>query len=173
MAIVNCDVPRPSVLDRHWVEAAYFRDAYRAPLRDRHARLVDIFFALFAHLPWWMKLILIARNQLASWCGLSIPKASDVLHVQVESSYCVGDKIGLWPIFSQTETELVVGRDNKHLDFRLSVLKLTDEVNASVVVSTVCSVHNAYGRVYLFFVVPFHEWGLQRLIAAAIAAGRL
>lgn len=173
MAVVKCDVPLPSVLDRRWVEAACFRDAYRAPLRDRDARLVDIFFALFAHFPWWMKSVLIVRNRLASWCGLAAPTASEVLHVQVKDSYRVGDKIGLWPIFSRTDAELVVGRDNKHLDFRLSVLKLAQGEDASVVVSTVCSVHNAYGRVYLFFIVPFHEWGLRRLIADAVAAGRL
>ena len=173
MAVVKCDVPRPSVLDRRWVESAWFRDAYSAPLRDRHARLVDIFFALFGHFPWWMKSILIARNRLAAWCGLAAPTAAEVLHVQVKGSYRVGDKIGLWPIFSQTETELVVGRDNKHLDFRLSILKRTDGENASVVVSTVCSVHNTAGRCYLFFIVPFHAWGLQRLISDAIAAGRL
>jgi len=32
---------------------------------------------------------------------------------------------------------------------------------------------NAFGRVYLFFIIPFHKWGVQRLIANAAAAGRL
>jgi hypothetical protein len=77
------------------------------------------------------------------------------------------------PLFALTATALVAGRDNKHLDFRLPVLKVTEGVTTSVVVSTVCTVHNLFGKVYLFFVVPFHKWGVQWLISKAISAGRL
>lgn len=173
MAVVKCDVPMSSALDRSWVLRAYFRDAYRAPLNHSGARLQDIYFAVFAHLPWWMKWILIVRNRVATWFGLSAPTTEEVLHIEVKEGYRVGNKIGLWPIFGLSENELIVGRDNKHLDFRLSVLKLPEGERASAVFSTVCSVHNRYGKIYLFFIVPFHAWGLQRLIASAIAAGRL
>jgi len=40
----------------------------------------------------------------------------------------------------------------------------------SAVISTVCVVHNWFGRVYLFFVVPFHKWGVRWLISNALAA---
>ena len=52
-------------------------------------------------------------------------------------------------------------------------MKQVDGDPASVVVSTVCVVHNNFGKRYLFFVVPFHRWGVQRLIARAISAGRM
>ena len=35
-----------------------------------------------------------------------------------------GDKIGPWPVFFVGENEIIAGRDNKHMDFRLSVLKV-------------------------------------------------
>jgi Protein of unknown function (DUF2867) len=152
---------------------AYFQDSYRAPLSRPHATPVEIFFAIFGHHPPWMKGILIVRNKVASWCGLEAPTASELLHVEIRNSYAVGDKIGVWPIFALSETELVAGRDNKHLDFRLSVLKEIEGEMASVVVSTICTVHNTAGKVYLFFVVPFHKWGVRRLMSKAIAAGRL
>ena len=173
MAVVKCDVPSCSVLDRRWVEAATFRDSYRVPLRDPQASLVPIFFALFGHLPWWMKSVLLLRNRLAAWCGLAVPTVAEVMHVQMQTRYRVGDTIGPWPIYSQTEGELVVGRNNKHLDFRLSIIKSTDEPLAAVTVSTVCAVHNGFGRLYLFVVVPFHEWGVKRLMSNAVAARRL
>jgi len=72
--------------------------------------------------------------------------------------YVVGEKIGVWPIFALSENEVIVGRDNKHTDFRLSVLKVLDSDGTSVVVSTICSVHNLFGKLYLFFVVPFHRY---------------
>ena len=43
----------------------------------------------------------------------------------------------------------------------------------SVVVSTICSVHNLSGKIYLFFIVPFHRTGVQSLLANAVAAKRL
>jgi hypothetical protein len=173
VAIVKCDVPSLSVLDRRWIEAAYFQDSYRAPLSRTHASVVEIFFAIFAHHPTWMKIVLIARHRIASFFGLEVPTASEVINVEVKGSYSVGDKIGVWPIFSLTDNELVAGRDNKHLDFRLSVLKEMDGESESVVVSTLCIVHNWFGKAYLFFVVPFHKWGVQLLLSRAIVAGRL
>lgn len=173
MTTMKCDVPSVSVLDRHLIENAYFRDSYRTSLRDPHASVVDIFFAIFGHHPRWMKAILMIRNRIASLCGLDAPTASEILHPEIKSSYSVGDTIGVWPIYALTETELVAGRDNKHLDFRLSVLKVMEGETASVVVSTICTVHNTFGKIYLFFIVPFHQWGVQRLIARAITAGRL
>jgi hypothetical protein len=173
VSVSECKIPSASVLDRRLIEAAYFWDSYRAPLSRSRANVVDIFFDIFGHHPVWLKILLIVRNRIASFCGLDAPTASEIINPKIKSSYGVGDKIGPWPIFSLTDTELVAGRDNKHLDFRLSVLRETDGEIASVVVSTLCTVHNAFGKLYLFFIIPFHKWGVQRLISNAINAGRL
>jgi hypothetical protein len=172
-AVVECEVPSSSILDRRLVEAAYFRDSYRAPLARTGVPIVEVFFSIFGHHPAWMKLLLLVRNRIASFCGLDAPTASEILNLEVKSSYSVGEKIGVWPIFALTDTELVAGRNNKHLDFRLSVLKEADGKQESVVVSTICTVHNRFGEVYLFFIVPFHKWGVQQLLSRAIVAGRL
>ena len=173
MIVVVCNLPLASVLDRRIVETAYFRDSYRAPLLNPRQGLVGIFFAIFGHHPGWMKALLIMRNWIASRCGLDVPAASDIMNASRKEHYQVGDTIGPWPIFSLTETELVAGRDNRHLDFRLSLLRVTHDDVPSVVVSTICSVHNWSGKIYLFFIVPFHKWGVKRLISKAMIAGRL
>jgi len=173
MQIEECDVPSLSVLDRRLVEAAFFRDSYRTPLTHAQASVVEIFFAVFGHHPLWMKIILIARNCVASLCGLHAPTASEIMKPQMQRSYDVGDKIGPWPIFSLTQSELVAGRDNKHLDFRLSVLKEPNGEAMNAVISTVCTTHNAFGRLYLFVIIPFHKWGVRRLMTRAVATGRL
>jgi len=173
MIIVECDIPPSSMLDRRLIKAAYFQDSYRAPLSRTDAGIIDVFLAIFAHHPLWMKIALIVRNRMVFFFGLDAPPVSDVLSFKIERSYSVGDKIGVWPILSLTDTELIAGRDNKHLDFRLSVLKVTNGEAVSVVVSTICVVNNVFGKFYLFFVVPFHKWGVQRIIANAINAGRL
>jgi hypothetical protein len=173
MHVIECDVPSSSMLDRGVVEKAYFRDSYRVALARPELSMVDIFFALFGHTPRWMKALLITRNAIARCFGLQAPTVAEILTPTMRPTYSVGDKIGPWPIFFIGDNELVAGRNNKHLDFRLSVLKVVDGDAASVVVSTVCSVHNVFGKIYLFFIVPFHRSGVQTLLSNAVAASRL
>lgn len=173
MTIVKCEFPPNSVVDRVLIDSAYFQDSYRSPLSRPRASVADIFLAIFAHHPMWMKLILIARHRIVALFGLEVPAMSEVVRPALRSDYRVGDKIGVWPIFALTNSELVAGRDNKHLDFRLSVLTETNGDEASVVVSTVCIVHNWFGKAYLFLIVPFHKLGVQLLLSRAVAARRM
>jgi hypothetical protein len=172
MTVQACEAPVSSALGRAKVDTAYFRDAYRAPLTHDQS-VVDIFFAIFGYRPAWMNAALIARNRAASLFGLKAPSAQELLHRTRSHDYAVGERIGTWPIHTLTETELIAGLDDKHLDFRLSILIEDGSESRSVVVSTVCNVHNTFGKLYLLFVIPFHKWGVQLLIRRAVAAGRL
>jgi len=173
MHVSECDVPTSSVLDRALVGNADYHDSYSVRLSHLELGIVEIFFRIFAHLPLPAKALLIVRNKFASLIGLEAPTASEVLHVEIKDDYAVGDKIGVWPIFFLGENELVAGRDNKHMDFRLSVLKVSDGGAISVVVTTVCTVRNRFGKYYLRTIVPFHRRGLQRLLSNAVVANRL
>ena len=172
MTVVDCDVPADSALGTAAIARANFRDAYRVPLRQSGLSVVDIFFAIFAHRPLWMNLALVARNKAAALAGLAVPTTAEVMNPQRKDRYAVGKKIGPWPIFFLGPDELIAGRDNKHMDFRLSIMKL-DGTRPSVVVSTLCMVRNQLGRYYLSAVVPFHKHGVRTLLANAAAANRL
>lgn len=173
MSVVAGKVPASSLLDDQLIDEAYFKDSYSAPLSRPLASPVELFFGLFGHNPWWVKRMLVLRNSLAGWCGLEVPTVADIMAPEIRSHYSVGDKIGPWPIYSLTENELIAGRDNPHLNFRLSVLKAPVGETARVFVSTICSVNHWSGKLYLFFIVPFHIWGVRNLIARAVASGRL
>jgi Protein of unknown function (DUF2867) len=173
MHVFQCDVPSVSALSRDLIRNAYFHDSYRAPLARLELGIVDIFFALFGHTPLWMKLLLIVRNAVARLVGLEVPTVAEIMKPGVKETYSVGEKIGPWPIFFLGDNEIVAGRNNKHIDFRLSVLKAVDGDAVSVVVSTICTVHNVFGKIYLFFIVPFHRNGVQSLMSNAVVAKRL
>jgi Protein of unknown function (DUF2867) len=173
MHVIECDVPSGSALSRELIGNAHFHDAYRAPLARPELGIVDIFFALFGHTPLWMKLTLIVRNAAASLAGLEVPTVAEIMRPKIRESYSVGDKIGPWPIFFIGDNEIVAGRDNRHMDFRLSVLKAMDGDAMSVVVSTICTVHNVFGKIYLFFIIPFHRHGVRSLMSNAVVAKRL
>jgi Protein of unknown function (DUF2867) len=155
------------------VNAAHFRDSYRAPLHKGQADMPDVFFSLFGHLPAWITTLLLIRNRIAAVFGLDVPKSSDILHPIQQARYEVGDAIGPWPIFLLNDNELIAGRDNKHLDFRVSLLREIHDGKPSLVVSTICEVHNLLGKVYLFVIVPFHKWGVKQMIEAAVISGRV
>ena len=173
MGVMAGEVPATSHLDALLVKDAYFKDSYSAPLSHPRSSPVALFFGLFGHNPWWVKALLIARNKVAGWCGLEVPSFADIMSPEVKSRYVVGDKIGPWPIFALTDSELIVGRDNPHLNFRLSILKSPVDQTSRVFVSTICSINHWSGELYLFFIVPFHRWGVRRMITKAAAAGRL
>jgi hypothetical protein len=173
MQVIECAVPRGSRLAQDLIGNPYFQDAYRAPLAHPEYGIVDLFFAVFGHEPLWIKLLLVVRNAAAKLAGLQVPTVTEIMKPVHKARYGVGDKIGPWPIFFLGDDEIVAGRNNKHLDFRVSVLKAIDGDAASVIVSTVCTVHNLYGKIYLFFIGPIHRAGVQLLMSKAVTEKRL
>jgi len=171
--VIRCGIPAESTLDRNFVDASFYRDSYRAPLSRAGAEPTDLFFAIFGNRPRWMKWLMILRNGVVSLFGLEAASVAEIMAPQRRARYSVGDKIEAWPIYSLTENELVVGRDNKHLDFRLSILRTPGSPREIVTVSTACVVHNLFGRAYLLFILPFHKRGVQFLIRSAAQSGRL
>ena len=169
----RCALPERTHLDRRFTGESFFTDCYRVPLKREDASVIDIFFAVFGHHPAWLKAMLVARHRVGSWFGLAAAGNAELLQPRRKASYLVGDHVGAWPVFFLSEDELIAGRDNKHLDFRVSIRKSGTGEAAHAVVSTVCRTHNRFGRAYLRVIAPFHQWGVQRLLGAAARAGRL
>ena len=66
--------------------------------------------------------------------------------------------IGYFPVLSKSAGEIVMGGDDRHLDFRVAVLVRTDaQGGRELVVVTVVHCHNRLGRTYLAVIAPFHR----------------
>ena len=58
----------------------------------------------------------------------------------------------------QNDDEAVIGMDNKHLEFHVSVgVFAVEENEQEITVTTVVKYHNTLGRLYFFMVFPFHK----------------
>ena len=69
-----------------------------------------------------------------------------------------GPVIGYFPLLSKSARELVVGVDDRHLDFRAALqLRLNPGGSRELVAGTVVHCHNRLGRTYLAMIAPFHR----------------
>ena len=161
------DPPRPEF------RRFYYWDSFEAPLSRTDLDIGQVYLSIFSHYPWWAKWLLLARTRIVSVFGLKGPTAADFNHVETKSGYAVGDKIARFTLYGQNDSEIVTGGDDRHLDFRVSVRRLSEHGVSRVVLSTVVSPHNFFGRAYLFAILPFHRFGVRTLLSNAIEAGRL
>ena len=102
-----------------------------------------------------------------AWWIRALTRVRDVVmaRVGVQSSSAVGRAgaargavIGYLPVLSKDEKELIVGADDTHLDFRVTVQLRADAAHGrELVAATVVHCHNRLGRVYLAAIAPFHR----------------
>ncbi len=97
--------------------------------------------------------------------------------VGVKSSRAIGaaaaargwSVIGYLPLLSKSAGELVVGGDDRHLDFRAAILLRTGAAGGrELVVVTVVHCHNRLGRTYLAVIAPFHRTILRANLERAV-----
>jgi hypothetical protein len=151
----------------------YYWDSYEAPLVHEGLAMHELYLAVFAHHPRWARALLVLRGRIVALFGLKASTAADFNAADARSAYAIGDRIARFTLFAQDGSEIVAGGDDKHLDFRVSVRKLVGEGASRVVLSTVVTPHNVAGKAYLLAILPFHRFGVRKLLSNAMLAGRI
>ncbi len=83
-------------------------------------------------------------------------------------------RVGIFKVYSTGPMEVVLGEDDKHLDFRVSVLCSSGPSPANtrhLVLSTVVHCHNRLGRFYILLIAPFHRLVVQSALRRAAHLG--
>lgn len=101
----------------------------------------------------WIEGLLALRNRIVSVFGLkhTAPDKNDL------RLWEKGAQAGIFKVFDTATNEIVLGEDDKHLDFRVSLLLKKEGENKLISVTTLVKYHNGLGRCYFFFVKPFHR----------------
>jgi hypothetical protein len=109
----------------------------------------------------------LAFERRAAWIrALTWVRDTVMATVRVKSSRAIGaaaatrglQVIGYFPVLSKGAGEMVMGGDDRHLDFRVAVLVRMDaQGRRELVVMTVVHCHNRLGRTYLAVIAPFHR----------------
>lgn len=106
--------------------------------------------------PWWIGALVWLRNHAVKLVGLKASSARRQ-RAATEGKLMPGDHVGIFEVYERSPNEILLGGDDRHLEFRASILIERDRDRASAVLSTVVHYNSSLGRVYFFFVRPFHR----------------
>jgi Protein of unknown function (DUF2867) len=99
----------------------------------------------------WVKALLFVRDWAVSLLGLQTS-------ANLRDASRAGDHIDLFPVLFADDTELVVGEDDRHLDFRISLfVQEVADGGRQLVATTAVRCHNRVGHAYLAAIRPFHR----------------
>lgn len=161
MSSAAVEVP-PSVASTSLLPGHDFVDAYqvRADITGLNARQAAD--AIIKHPPRWIKQLMATRNRVVSLFQLK------TVELGVDDPRAAQRTVGGFPVVAQSPQEVVLGFDDKHLDFRISVTVAPDtEAGTLVTVTTVVKTNNLLGRTYLATIMPFHRLIVRHLLENA------
>jgi hypothetical protein len=133
---------------KHVLTGADFMDAYARSLpHSGNARAV--LQSLWGRTPRWVQWLLALRNLIVAPFGL----VTGPRKLSQETEF-----IGMLPVLSETDDRVVLGLNDRHLDFRIVVdLQPQNSSGKRMVMTTLVKTHNVFGRLYLMIVKPFHR----------------
>ena len=119
--------------------------------------------------PFWIGWLTNFRDAIVACFGLKTARRLASLSDEADD-----DRIAFFRVYSRSESEIVLGEDDRHLDFRLSVLRSPDSsstLGGQLTVSTVVHCHNFLGRAYIWFIAPFHRLVVKASLRRAAQTG--
>jgi hypothetical protein len=159
--VEKVDVPHTSRIAGALTPVDY-ADAYRVALpADFPPDVVAFARRLFDSRPAWVDGLMSARNRAVALFGLKTAPRSAAHAATFEP----GSKLGLFRVFERTDREILLGQDDKHLDFRLSVLL---DGTGHAVVTTVVKFNRLLGRAYFAPVGTLHRLIVPAMMRAAV-----
>ncbi len=168
--VILSPVPAGSAL-QHRLKTAYFHDSYQLQLPDDGSSPMALYLRCVGRTPGWIDFLMRLRNRVVAPFGIKdLGTLSGVDAQRQPSSYRVGDRAGIFRVHALSDSEVVLGDSDRHLDVQVSLMRLPGPEGApsgtfTAAMSTVVHVHNALGRIYMLGVTPAH-----RVIAPAVVA---
>ena len=146
-------------------------DAYAVRLPDNAIDDPELLARfLFAHQAGWVAKLMGLRDALVARFGLKTAK-----QLRTEGSGGSRERVDIFRIFTRSAHEIILGENDSHLDFRVSVLQQTrdtrDGRSRYLVLSTVVHCHNRLGRFYILAIAPFHRLVVRSTLRRAARVG--
>lgn len=159
MNIVKTKIPENSLAQQSFKRIDYM-DAYTCHFQTTKEVLVDdLVYAFFDSAPQWIEKLFSFRNKVVSLFGLKTSTVDDKDALRKNFKVEKGYSLGLFKIVEKTFNEVLMGEDDKHLNFRISffLVKNDHDHSYSFTLSTTVMMNNWLGKIYFLPVKPFHS----------------
>lgn len=159
--------PANSIITKTFTDADLI-DAYAIILpKGTLADINELADAVFGHPSGWFRVLMRIRDIIVTKFGV---KTSSQIRTTAIAS---GDYIDFFPVLSRSENEIVVGGNDRHLDFLASILLRRNSFTSSLelIITTVVHCHNDLGRTYLMLIRPFHHLVVRSNLARVSREG--
>jgi hypothetical protein len=145
-------LPHPALPQADWA------DCYQLSVPAASLTAIEAARLMLGYTPFWISSLMRLRNLIV---GPLLGLRTDT-HDLPEGA----EMIGIFPVLSQSERQVVVGFDDRHLDFRIVID--VEETGGGKRVSAMTLVQRKIliGRLYLAAITPFHN-----LIVSTALAG--
>lgn len=142
-----------------------YKQAFVSNRTDINSTTVGKLF--FSSGPKWMDRLFILRNRIVKVLGL---KTSGDRDEQLNRFKCEsGEQLGLFKVFEKNDKEVIIGEDDKHLNFRVSLLlHNTSELQKELIITTIVQFNNRFGRFYFAVIKPFHTAVVRSMVKGII-----
>lgn len=137
-----------------------YSDTYKIQMKSNDYTIDKITTEIFKT-PEWVNSLLKLRNFIVKGFGL---KTGDTKEMIIEPYYSIGSKAVYFTVIDRNENEIVMSENDKHLNFRTSVMVEKCSVNSIVYLSTIVKFNNFFGRLYFIPVKPFHRIIIKSLL---------
>lgn len=133
-------------------------------IRNHKDNIETIAHLIFGAMPKWVSFLMKLRNVLVKSFGLKTGSSKD--H---NTNLKPGDNMGFIQTFSVTNNEIILGADDKHLNFRVSVYNSLEPKN-NIKVTTLVEYNNLFGKIYMSIIRPFHVLIVKHMVKQAYKA---
>lgn len=131
----------------------------------------DILTEFFTVIPGWVNALVKLRNLLVRPFGLKTDNRNDKID-DFSNMIRNGGTLGFTSVAAKSESETVLLLSDKHLDAYISVYVSRKADIRTVIASTIVHHHNTFGRIYFFFIRPFHKIVVKRMLESTLKRQR-
>ncbi len=173
MQIIKSSLPKDSLLSKSNLEYDYI-DSFKGFVLDENNKITPLLVvkAFFNASPKWIDVLFMIRNKIVSLMGLKTSnttknKEEIIANLKGEPN----EQIGLFKIFESNTNEIIMGEDDKHLNFRVSLFldkSTSDFTKKYITITTTVIFNNWFGKFYFLPVRPFHKLIVPTILKSII-----
>ena len=151
MHVTQIDIPKKSLINNH-LPAIHYSDCFTGEFRANQDIQVETVARYFLNYnPTWLTWLMTLRNWLVKPFGLQTgDDSSPVLAITK------GEKASFFDVLEVSDEEILLYANDKHLSACFLVILSGLHHQYEITFSTTVHYHNNLGRIYFFFVKPFH-----------------